>query len=179
MTAIQAKKVPDDNVNLDWKKFKLKGGGNRTELKVYTSNGVEVPDYEGFATDVLGDKTVTYFYKGKRKDRMLLGLSDIAKNTPELAIKESINEDEEKDALLEKFKNSRDTSGVDYKIKDWSDKSNTVKITPSVVSGSFSENDIFSLNEWLRPYGFNASPTTNEKGQYNEGRGVLNIIAKD
>lgn len=163
---------------------RAKGGANNNDkpqtytlkfrnklLTVLDQDENEVPDYEGFA-DMLGSKYITFLHGGKRYGEAVLRLSNAARGSEAKAIQEAKELLKLEGDLLDKFKRSKDTSGVDYVIRDASANSNAVTIKPSGFGSVFSDQDVKALREWLEPFGFSVMATT-------DAMGILRVSARD
>ncbi|MGL4260690.1 MAG: glucosaminidase domain-containing protein, partial [Afipia sp.] len=124
-------------------------------LIVRDGDGIEMPNYEGFATNRFGDRVGTYFDGGKRKSVDLLGKSEQAKQDFTTLMRE-VKADSD-----QHFRNLATLQNTPFPLdRDWRIQSrpaiNVAVIVPSKVGESFTEADFAEVKKYAESHSMTA-----------------------
>lgn len=124
-------------------------------LIVRDGAGMEIPDYEGFATNRFGDRVGTYFDGGKRKSVDLLGKSEQAKQDFPTLMREVKSDSDQHFSNLATLQNTPFPLDRDWHIKS-RPAINAAVIVPSKVGESFTEADFAEVKKYAESHGMTA-----------------------
>lgn len=124
-------------------------------LIVRDGAGMEIPGYEGFATNKFGDRVGTYFDGGKRKSVELLGKSEQAKQDFPALMREIKSDSDQHFSNLDTLQNTPFPLDRDWRIKS-RPAINAAVIVPSKVGESFTEADFAEVKKYAESHGMTA-----------------------